>query len=336
MAHVYVVIIGFANFEAQKKRLFEYDNPKSEAHEISVKNINPYLVEGEDIVILKRNKPLCDIPEINFGNMPNDGGNLMLNDAEKKELLKTEPEAKEFIRPLISAKEWLNAEKRWCLWLNGISPSQLRALPNISARVEKIRQLRATSNRKTTRELSDYPTLFGEIRQPDDNYILIPRHTSENRKYVPLGFFSPDYIVHDSCACIPNATLYHFGVLSSEMHMIWMRYVCGRLESRFRYSNDIVYNNYPWPDKPSEKNSKAVEQAAQKILDTRKDFSDSSMADLYDPLSMPPALLKAHKDLDKSVDLSYRPQPFTYEIKRIEYLFDLYRKYTEPLLKKKK
>ncbi|MCX6983946.1 MAG: class I SAM-dependent DNA methyltransferase, partial [Lentisphaerae bacterium] len=179
-------------------------------------------------------------------------------------------------------------------------------------------------------------TLFAEIRQPEYNYILIPRHTSENRKYVPFGFFFPDCIVHDSCACIPNATLYHFGVLSSEMHMIWMRYVCGRIKGDFRYSNDIVYNNFPWPEKPSEKNLKAVGEAAQKIIDARKDFSDSSLADLYDPLSMPPALVKAHNELDKSVDLCYRPQPFSDEMKRIEYLFDLYRKYTEPLLKKKK
>ena len=336
MAHVYVVIIGFGNHEAQVKRLFGYDSPKSEAHELKVKSINPYLVEGGDVVILKRNKPLCDVPEINFGNMPNDGGNLLLDDAEKKELLKIEPEAKEFIRPLISAKEWLNAEKRWCLWLKGISPSQLKTLPNIFARVEKVRQLRSASNRKTTRALADYPTLFGEIRQPEHSYILIPRHTSENRKYVPFGFFPPDYIVHDSCVCIPNATLYHFGVLSSEMHMIWMRYVCGRIKGDFRYSNDIVYNNFPWPEKPSEKNLKVVGEAAQKIIDMRKDFTDSSLADLYDPLSMPPALLKAHNELDKSVDLCYRPQPFPDEMKRIEYLFDLYRKYTEPLLKKKK
>jgi hypothetical protein len=336
MAHVYVVIIGFANHEAQVKRLFEYDSPKSEPHEVRVRNINPYLVEGEELVILKKSRPLCDVPEINFGNMPNDGGNLLLDDNEKKQLLKNEPEAKTFVKPLMSAKEWLNGEKKWCLWLKDIDPSQLKSMPEIFNRVEKVRQHRAASDRKATRALADYPTLFGEIRQPKTQYILVLRHTSENRKYVPFGFFSPDYIVHDSCACIPNATLYHFGVLSSEMHMTWMRYVCGRLESRFRYSNEIVYNNFPWPENPSDNNKKSLEKAVQSILDLRKEFSLSALADLYAPLSMPPSLVKAHKDLDKAVDLCYRPQMFADEMKRIEYLFTLYKNYSESLMKNKK
>ncbi|MFZ2655610.1 MAG: DNA methyltransferase [Victivallales bacterium] len=336
MAHVYVVIVGFSNHETQVKRLFEYDSPKSEPHEVRVRNINPYLVEGDDVVILKKNRPLCSVPEINFGNMPNDGGNLLLDDNEKKELLKNEPGAKEFVKPLLSAKEWLNGGKKWCLWLKDIAPSQLKAMPEVSSRVEKVRQHREASDRKTTRELADYPTLFGEIRQPKAKYVLVLRHTSENRKYVPFGFFSSDYIVHDSCACIPDATLYHFGVLSSEMHMTWMRYVCGRIKGDFRYSNDIVYNNFPWPENPPDNNKKAVEGAVQNILDVRKEFSSSSLADLYDPLSMPPYLVKAHKDLDKAVDLCYRPQAFVDEMKRMEYLFILYRNYTDPLMKKKK
>ncbi|HBC86185.1 MAG TPA: SAM-dependent methyltransferase [Lentisphaeria bacterium] len=335
MAHVYVVIIGFANYDTNRKFIYYYDRPDSEAHEMPASNINPYLVEMSDIVVLSRKKAISPVPEIIYGNKPVDDCNLILTDEEKNSLISSEPLCNKFIRPLISAKEYLNNQKRWCVWLVGLEPSELKQLPDIMLRVKKVREFRLASKKIPTRKSADIPALFAEIRQPQDNYILIPRHTSENRKYVPFGFFSPDYIVHDSCACIPNATLYHFGMLSSEMHMIWMRYVCGRLESRFRYSNDIVYNNFPWPDKPSEKNMKLVERSAQRILDVRKEFPDSSLAELYDPLSMPPALIKAHKELDKAVDLCYRPQGFSDEMKRIEYLFSLYQKYTEPLLKKK-
>lgn len=333
-AHVYVVIIGFAAFNIQNKRIFEYENPDSEAHEMKAGNINPYLVESGDFVILKRKKTVCDVPEISFGNMPNDNGNLLMDDEEKKEFLKKEPGAGKFLRPLISAKEWLNGEKRWCLWLKDITPSELRSLPEISSRVAKVKEYRLKSDRAATRELAKFPTLFGEIRQSDSNFIFIPLTTSENRKYIPLALFSQKHIVNNTASIIHNATLFHFGILSSQMHMIWTKYVCGRLEGRFRYSNDIVYNNFPWPENPSGKNVKAVEEAAQKVLDVRNDFSDSSLVDLYDPLAMPPALVKAHKELDSAVDLCYRPQPFKEEMKRIEYLFELYQKYTEPLLKK--
>jgi type I restriction-modification system DNA methylase subunit len=332
MAHVYVVIIGFANFDTNRKHIYYYEKPDSEAHEIPANNINPYLVEMSDIVVTSKKNTICnDVPEIIYGNKPVDDGNLILTEEERKSLISAEPLCSKFVKPLISAKEYLNNQKRWCIWLVDLNPVELKQLPNIMLRIKKVHEFRLASKKIPTQRSADTPSLFAEIRQSPSSYILIPRHTSENRKYIPFGFFSPDYIVHDSCACIPNASLYHFGVLSSEMHMIWMRYVCGRLESRFRYSNDIVYNNFPWPDKPSEKNVKAVGEAAKKILDTRKDFPDSSLADLYNPLSMPPALSKAHNDLDKSVDLCYRPQPFPDEMKRIEYLFVLYQKYTEPL-----
>ncbi len=334
MAHVYVVIIGFANYDTNRKHIYYYDKPDSEAHEIEAENISPYLIDMPDFVIASSRKPICKMPEMNKGSQPTDDGNLIFTNTEKDVFLKIEPDAKKFFRQLLSAKEYLNNEKRWCLWLEDSKPEDLRNMTHVMERIQKVRQFRLSSSRPQTLKSADIPAIFSEIRQPKGNYILIPRHTSENRKYVPFGFFPPDCIVHDSCACVPNANLYHFGVLSSEMHMIWMKYVCGRLKGDFRYSNDIVYNNFPWPHKPSEKNSRAVEQSAQKIIDTRKEFSDSSLADLYDPLSMPPALVKAHNDLDKSVDLCYRPQPFPNEMKRIEHLFDLYRKYTEPLLKK--
>jgi hypothetical protein len=196
--------------------------------------------------------------------------------------------------------------------------------------------MRENSKREATRRLAETPSLFGEIRQPRKNYILIPRHSSERRKYVPMGFFSPDFIVSDSCLAIDDAKLYHFGILTSEMHMTWMKYICGRIKSDFRYSNLLVYNNYPWPKKADKKNIKAVEENAQQVLDVRAKFPESSLADLYDPLTMPAELVKAHKELDKAVDLCYRPQPFTTEANRIEYLFALYNEYTAPLTAKRK
>ena len=192
---------------------------------------------------------------------------------------------------------------------------------------------------KTTSSLAAFPSLFGEDRQPKTSYVLIPRHSSENRKYIPLGFFDENSIASDSCLFIEGAKLYHFGVLTSSIHMAWVKSICGRLESRYRYSTDIVYNNFPWPENPTEKQVKAIEAAAQKVLDARLQFPNSSLADLYDPLTMPPALVKAHNELDKAVDLAYRSQPFTGDANRMVFLFELYEKYTAGLFaieKKKK
>ncbi len=326
-AAVHVVIIGFANFDISEKYLYEYDNIKSEPHQIKVKNINPYLVEAKDIVILKRSKPICKIPEIAFGNMPNDGGNLILDDKQKTELLNKEPNAKKWIKPLLSAKEFLQGENRWCLWLKEINPNELKSLPEVLSRVQEVKKVREKSNREATKKLAATAYLFGEIRQPNTKYILIPSTTSENRKYIPLGFFDKEYITTNSCHIIPNGNKYHFGILTSEMHITWVKYVCGRLKSDFRYSGDIVYNNYPWPESPSEKQKQTVEEKAQQILDVRKKYPESSLADLYDPLTMPPDLVKAHNELDKAVDQCYRSQSFASETKRIEYLFDLYDRY---------
>ena len=199
-----------------------------------------------------------------------------------------------------------------------------------------MKEFREKSTREGTRKFANYPTLWSEDRQPESDYILIPLHSSENRNYIPIGFFTKDDIVSNSCSFLPNATLFHFGILTSEMHMAWVRTVCGRLKSDFRYSNTIVYNNYPWPENPSDKQKEAIEKAAQKVLDTRKEFPNSSLADLYDPLTMPPSLVKAHQELDKAVDLAYRPQPVPSEAKRIEFLFELYEKYTANLFTKEK
>ena len=332
-AGVYVIIIGFANHDIKGKRIFEYENVKSEPHEISVKNINPYLVEGDDIVILKRKKPICNVSEISFGSMPNDGGYLLLNDVEKDELIRLEPKASQIIKPMLSANEVLNNKTRWCIWLEGVSPALLRELKLVNQRVQKVKETRAKSSRAATQKLAQFPALFGEIRQPTSDFVFIPLTTSENRRYIPMAFFDSSYIPNNTASVIPDATLYEFGVMHSIMHMTWVNYVCGRLEGRYRYSNEIVYNNYPWPKEPSHKNKKAVETKAQKVLDVREDFPNSSLADLYDPLAMPPKLVKAHLELDKAVDLCYRPQAFTNETARIEFLFDLYNNYTEPLLK---
>ncbi|RLD79981.1 MAG: class I SAM-dependent DNA methyltransferase [Bacteroidetes bacterium] len=330
-AAVHVVIIGFANFDVQNKSLYDYEDIKSEAHKIKVKNINPYLIEGNDIVVLKQRKSICNANPISFGSMPNDGGHLLFTNDEKIEFLQKEPLAEPFIRSVLSAREFLNNQMRWCLWLTQITPSEIRKLKEVSKRVELVKEHRESSTREATKRLAQFPTLFGENRQPSTDYILIPRHSSENRKYIPFGFFSKDYIASDSCSVVTNAKLLDFGLMTSEMHMTWVKYTCGRIKSDYRYSNEVVYNNYPFPKEIKDKQKEKVEKAAQLVLDVREKYPDSSLADLYDPLAMPPDLVKAHQQLDKAVDLCYRPQAFTNERTRIEFLFDLYSEYVTPL-----
>lgn len=335
-AGVHVVIIGFANYDTANKTIYEYDDIKGEPHAVKAKNINPYLVEGKDFAITTRKTTLSNVPEMFKGSQPTDDGNLLMSDEEKREYLRIEPEGKRFIKPFISAREFLHNQKRWCFWLVDVEPSEMKECPKLLERIENVKQFRLASTKAATNKWAQMPYLFTENRQPDSEYILIPRHSSENRKYIPFGFFTKNNIVADSCNCVPNATLYHFGVLQSKMHMIWVEQVSGKLESRFRYSNDIVYNNYPWPENPSVKQTGSIEAAAQKVLDARAQFPNSSLADLYDPLTMPPALVKAHNELDKAVDLAYRPQPFLSEAKRMEFLFELYEKYTANLFTKEK
>jgi len=332
-AAVYCVIVGFANYDTPNKSLFEYEDIKGEAHEIKAKNINPYLVDAKDLLIDKNMNPICNIPKMSFGNMPLDGGNLLLSDEEKNELLIKEPKAEKFIKPLLSAYEFLNGKKRWCIWLVNAEPKEIKELPEIMKRIELVKKFRSDSVAPSTQKFAETPTLFRDRNQPD-TYILVPSTTSENRKYIPLGFFGKADIANNSCHTVPNGNLFHFGVLMSVMHMAWVKNICGRLKSDFRYSKDIVYNNYPWPDNPNEKQLKAIENAAQKVLDARTEFPNSSLADLYDPLSMPASLVKAHNELDKAVDLAYRPQAFTSEANRMVFLFELYEKYTADLFTK--
>jgi hypothetical protein len=333
-AAVYCVIVGFANFDTANKSIFEYEDIKGEAHELKAKNINSYLVDAKDIFIESKSKPICNVPEMNFGNMPADGGQFLFTDDEKETFISKESEAEIYFKELISAHEFLNGKKRWCLWLEDIAPKELRNLKLVKERVENVQKIREKSSRP---QLANIPHLFAQITQPKgQDFILIPRHSSENRKYIPIGFFDKNKIGADSCLIIPNGHQYHFGVLMSAMHMAWVKNICGRLKSDFRYSKDIVYNNYPWPENPNDKQVKAIETAAQKVLDARQQFPNSSLADLYDPLTMPPTLVKAHNELDKSVDLAYRPQPFTSEANRMVFLFELYEKYTADLFTKEK
>ena len=265
---------------------------------------------------------------MNYGSMANDGGWLLLNDDERNEILEKEPESGKFIRPFLGSQEFINKINRWCIWLKEIPPNQYNHLSTIIHRIKKVKEYRLKSKRPATNRLANFPMLFAEIRQPNTNYLLIPGVSSENRNYIPIGFLDNKTIASDLARTISDATLFSFGVLTSAMHMNWVKNVCGRLKSDYRYSASIVYNNFPWPENPTEKQKEKVEAAAQHVLDIRANFPESSLADLYDPNTMPPSLVKAHQALDKAVDQCYRPQPFINETKRIEFLFELYDKYT--------
>ena len=329
-AAVHVVIIGFANYDSENKRIFEYENIKAEALEKSAKNICPYLVEGEDLVIISRTKPISDVCFMTSGNRPLDGGNLLLSNDEKEILCQKYSEINNLIKPLISAKEFLNNIKRWCFWLVDVSPTKIKKYPELVERIKRVKEMRLGSSFPPTRELAEYPTLFREQNRPEI-FIVIPSTTSENRAYIPMGIFDRNYIANNSCHIIPNGDLFLFGQLTSLMHMTWVKYTCGRLKSDYRYSKDLVYNNYPFPKNISTKNKENVEEKAQTILDIRVSFPDSSLADLYEPLAMPPKLKKAHQELDRAVDKCYTKRTFKSDKERIEFLFGLYEEYVEAL-----
>ena len=331
MAAVHCVIIGFGAFDVDKKIIYEYDDIRGEPHAVAVKNINPYLVDAPNILLESRTRPISAVPEMLYGNKPVDGGFLLLTPDEKAELLDKEQKAEKWIRPLLGAEEFLNGKKRWCLWLVGISPNELRVMPEVLKRVEAVREFRLSSTKKQTQEHAATSTLFVENRQPEGAYILVPRVSSERRVFVPMGFMDSHTISTDLNNMIPSATPYHFGVLSSTMHNAWVRYTCGRLKSDYRYSNSIVYNNFPWPDEPTDKQRATIEAAAQTVLDARAQFPQSSLADLYDPLTMPPALVKAHHALDRAVDACYRKAAFANDAQRVEFLFERYQQLTSLL-----
>jgi hypothetical protein len=328
MAAVHCVIIGFALHDSDRKTIYDYPEVNGAPHELKVRNINPYLVDATDVLLLKRTTPICPAPSINYGSMAIDDGHLILDAADYKSILEDYPASSTWIRPYVGGEELLNGSKRWCLWLENITPQELRQMQPIMERVERVKQFRSSSGRATTVELAKYPSLFGERRQPKGRYIAIPKVSSENRPYLPLAMLRPNVIANGSLLVIPDPHLYSFGVLSSQMHMAWMRSVAGRLESRYQYSNQIVYNNFPWPSDPTDKQKAAIEGAAQGVLDARAAHPDASLADLYDPVAMPPDLRKAHQTLDKAVDAAYGKKTFAYDAERVAFLFELYHKYT--------
>ncbi len=330
-AAVHCVIIGFGLEDVAAKWLFEYETLRGEPQRSLVRNINPYLVDGQDLVLTKRRNPWCAVPEMRKGSQPTDGGNLLLSDDEKAMLLQAEPEAGAWIRPFMGSEEFINNVRRWCLWLKKCQPEMLRKMPEVVKRIEAVRKMRLASTKAATRAWAGSPAVFTEDRQPESDYLTIPKTSSERRASMPIGWLPRECVASTEIFTIPYATLYHFGVLQSTMHMAWMRTVCGRLKSDYRYSAGIVYNNFPWPENPTDKHKQAIEAAAQSVLDARSQFPKSSLADLYDPLTMPPVLLKAHQTLDRAVDAAYGRREFKSEAERVAFLFELYQHFIDQL-----
>lgn len=334
-AAVHCVIIGFDLEDVKAPRLFEYEDIKGEAHEVAAKNINPYLVDAPTVLFVTRRQPICKVSTMNKGSQPTDGGNLLLTHQQKDELLAKEPQAAQWIKRFMGADEFLNDIERWCLWLKDCPPKALRSLPLVLARVEGVRRMRLASTKAQTKTWAQRPTLFTEDRQPDTNYLFVPSVSSERRAFVPIGFMKPDVVASNLALVVPNASLYEFGILSSTMHNAWVRYTCGRLKSDFRYSAGIVYNNYPWPQEVSDKHKEAVSAAAQAVLDARAEHQQgaqaASLADLYNPSTMPAHLSRAHAALDKAVDAAYGKKGLKTDADRVAYLFTLYQQYTSLL-----
>lgn len=297
-ARVHCVIVGFS-FVNRKSKII-YDNDRARI----VSNINSYLMDAEDKFIESRSTPICDVPQIRFGSMPRDGGGFVLTDEEKEELIKKEPLSEKWIHPYIGAYEFLNNKSRWCLWLMGANPHELKQCPTVMKRIEFVKKFRLESKAEGTKKFAETPTLFCQIAQPNSDYIAIPKTSSEKRKYIPIGFLDKNVIASDLLFLIPNANIYHFGILTSNVHNAWMRTLCGRLKSDYRYAKDIVYNNFPWPNPTKEQQAK-IEKTAQAILAARAIYKDCSLADLYDDVTMPPALRKAHQLNDKAVMEAY-------------------------------
>lgn len=325
-AHVHCVIIGFACFDKKEKWL--YQNGRS----IKANNINAYLCDAPNILIESRNKPLCDVSKMVYGNKPADGGYLIIEDEDYLPFITKEPQAQIFIKPFLGAVEYLHGKKRWCLWLKDASPKDLRNCPQIMERIKGCKETRESSIAAGIRKFAATPTLFAQITQPAGvDYIIVPRVSSERRKYVPIGFMTAETIVSDAVQIVPDATLYEFSVMTSNVHMAWMRAVCGRLKSDYRYSKDVVYNNFPWPT-PTDEQKAVIEKTAQAILDARAKYPDCSLADLYDEVAMPPELRKAHQENDKAVMRAYGFWgKLNTESECVAELMKMYQKLTEKL-----
>ncbi|MDM8547652.1 N-6 DNA methylase [Candidatus Venteria ishoeyi] len=355
-AAVHVVIIGFSvTAEQSHKRLFDYSDIKGDPEETTAENINPYLVDAPNTIVESITSPLCHVDRMIKGSEATDSGHLILTDAEKSELLRSYPDAESLIRPFISGGDFIKGNQRWCLWLDGVSPESIKKIPPIIERIKDVKEFRLKSSKARTVEWANYPTLFSENRQPDTSYLVVPKVSSERREYIPIGYMSADVIVNNTISMVPNASFYSFGILSSKLHMIWMRTTAGRLESRYQYSIKLVYNNYPWPDSETcagnwKKAKQTVESAAETVLKVRAKYQGgaddeslldsvdryislagrfvsgegNTLADLYDPLTMPADLRKAHQKLDAAVERCYRKEKFKTDAERLSFLFARY------------
>ncbi len=334
VAAVHCIILGLGlQAPEQAPRLFDYSaNIKGEPQEIKAKHINPYLVDAPDVIAEGRRTAICDVPAIVNGSIPADGGNLILSPEEKIQFLASEPSAETWIRPYLGGEGFINNEMRYCLWLVDCPPNALRTMPLVLQRIEGVRAMRQKSSKAQTREKANTPTLFTENRQPSSgDYLAIPRTSSENRSYIPIGHLPHTVIAANDLQLVPNASLYHYGIIQSQMHMAWMRITAGRLKSDFRYSVKFTYNTYPWPQNITDKQQTAIESAAQAVLDARAAHPSATLADLYDPLTMPAELVQAHTQLDRAVDNAYAYKSGKDDAPRVAFLFGLYQQLAAPL-----
>ena len=336
-AAVHCVIVQF-QLSAQAsstRRLFTYSNPQAQPVEVQAANITPYLTDGPAVIVQKAQQPLrAGVPPIHFGNMPLDGGNLLLTAAERADLLAKEPAAAKFIKPLLDAQDFMHGATRYCLWLVDAEPTELAKLPEVRKRIEATKKWRLKSTREQTRRKASTPALFGEIRHPKDNYVIVPRHGSERREYMVFGYLTSDTIASDASLFIPNADLFHFGIIQSRIHKDWLYLVGGRIKSDPRYTKDVVYNTFPWPDRAAltTKQVQAVEQAAQQVLDARAKYPTSTLAQMYDPLLMPTDLRAAHNALDRAVEGLYGLKAGSTEAQRLALMLTRYQDLVPTLL----
>jgi hypothetical protein len=335
-AAVHCVIVGFGLQDLSNKAIYEYEDIKGTPLAVPAKNINPYLVDAPDVVLPRRSQPICAVPQMQSGNKPIDDGNYLFTTAERDAFIAAEPGSAKWFRRWLGGEEFINNIERWCLWLGDCQPAELRAMPNVMKRVQAVKNFRSSSKSLPTQKLASTPTRFHTEFIPESHFLALPQVSSERRNTIPIAFLQTDTLCGDKLRVIENTSLYHFGVLNSWMHMAWTRQVSGRLKSDFQYSVFIVYNNYPWPgfsgEPLSDKYRTAIEQAAQCVLDARAQFAGASLADLYDPLTMPSALLKAHQKLDTAVDAAYQPsggkKSYASDAERVAFLFELYQRIT--------
>lgn len=321
-AAVHCIIVGFSQVKKKYNYIFEGDTV------VKAKNINPYLVDAPNIVIKSRRTPISDVPSMGIGNQPIDGGNYLFSKEEMEQFIEEESLSEKYFRPWVGAREFINRYYRYCLWVGEASPAELRKMPKVLERIENVRAFRLKSKRGSTKKSADTPTRFYIENIPDNDYLLIPRVTSENRQYIPIGYINKNILASDAVHIILDATLYHFGILTSIMHMSWMRTVAGRLKSDYRYSKDIVYNNFPWPE-ANEKQKAKIAEISKEIINARRKYPDSNYADLYNPLTMPYDLLKAHQKMDREVDKLYRRKAFSTESERVSFLMNRYKELIE-------